>query len=134
VTRGLHHRRLPQTRRPLAVALVVVGLAAGALAGCKSKTPPADSGPGSTAAAAAAAAGGAATTVPVDTTLFEAPFYTVVAGDTIGKIATKLGVPVQKLIDANGIAKPDKIQVGQKLRVPFGAASGAAAAPTTTTG
>ena len=137
VTRGLTHRRRPATRRPfaaaLAVAAVATGSLAGALAGCTSKSPPADPGPGTTTAAAAVA-GAAATTVPVDTTLFEAPFYTVVSGDTIGKIASKLGVPVQKLIDANGIAKPDKIQVGQKLRVPSGAVAATTGNTSTTTG
>jgi LysM repeat protein len=100
-----------------------------ALIGCKGKTTPTDSStaPSDPAASADPAAPAAA---GVGTTLFEVPFYTVVAGDTIGKIATKLGVPVQRLIDANGIAKPDKIVVGQKLRVPVG---GAAAEVTTTT-
>jgi putative chitinase len=132
VHRGLPRRRPRVGQRRIAAAtLIAVALGVGTLAGCKSKTPPVDSGPATTAAVAAAVVGD--TTVPVATTLFEAPFYTVVAGDTIGKIANKLGVPAQKLIDANGISRPDKIQVGQKLRVPVGA-TGAAGATTTTAG
>ena len=75
----------------------------------------------------------------------EVPFYTVVQGDTIGKIATKLGVTAQLIVDANGLANANKISIGQKLRIPAGgrAADGsivggapavaAAAAVTTTT-
>jgi putative chitinase len=61
------------------------------------------------------------------TTTAAAQTYTVVAGDSIGKIATKLGVSAQSIIDANGLTDPNKIQVGQKLRIPAGGAS-----PTTT--
>jgi LysM repeat protein len=121
-------RRIVGGRRSVVVAALLAALV---VAGCKDKAPPAGTDP-NTATTVAGAISGAdpgATVAAVGTTLFEAPTYTVVAGDTIGKIATKLGVPVQTLIDANGIAKPDKIQVGQKLRVP----SGAAAAATTTT-
>ena len=50
----------------------------------------------------------------------DVPFYTVVQGDTIGRIATKMGVDAQAVIDANGLTNPDKIRVGQKLRVPAG--------------
>jgi LysM repeat protein len=67
------------------------------------------------------------TTVPLDATTTDAPkppadvpYYTVVQGDTVGRIATKLGVDAQTVIDANGIANPNKISIGQKLRVPAG--------------
>jgi len=66
--------------------------------------------------------------------------YTVVAGDSIGKIASKLGVSAQSIIDANGLTDPNKIQVGQKLRIPAGGGSptttvtGGTAGATTTSG
>ena len=48
-------------------------------------------------------------------------FYTVVAGDSLSKIATKYpGVTWQKIFEANRdqIKNPDLIQPGQKLRIP----------------
>ena len=44
--------------------------------------------------------------------------YTVKAGDTLSKIAAKYGTTYQKLASYNGIANPDKISVGQKIRIP----------------
>lgn len=44
--------------------------------------------------------------------------YTVKAGDTLSKIATKYGTTYQKLASYNGIANPNKINVGQKIRIP----------------
>jgi LysM repeat protein len=77
----------------------------------------------------------ATTTVPMPT---EVPYYTVVQGDTVGKIAVKLGVDAQAVIDANGIANANRIQIGQQLRIPAGGkrADGTIvgiAPPTTTT-
>ena len=46
--------------------------------------------------------------------------YTVVSGDTIARIAQKTGARVQDIINANRIADPTKIQVGQVLFVPGG--------------
>ena len=48
-------------------------------------------------------------------------FYTVVAGDSLSKIATKYpGVTWQKIFEANRdqIKNPDLIHPGQKLRIP----------------
>jgi nucleoid-associated protein YgaU len=48
-------------------------------------------------------------------------FYTVEAGDSLSKIATKYkGVTWQKIFDANRdqIKNPDLIHPGQKLRIP----------------
>ena len=48
-------------------------------------------------------------------------FYTVVAGDSLSKIATKYpGMTWQKIFEANGdqIKNPDLIHPGQKLRIP----------------
>ena len=44
--------------------------------------------------------------------------YTVRAGDTLSKIAAKYGTTYQKLASYNGIANPNKINVGQKIRIP----------------
>jgi murein DD-endopeptidase MepM/ murein hydrolase activator NlpD len=44
--------------------------------------------------------------------------YTVVAGDTLGKIAYNYGITLDALIAANGITDPDLLSVGQKLTIP----------------
>lgn len=44
--------------------------------------------------------------------------YTVQKGDTLSKIAAKYGTTYQKLASYNGIANPNKISVGQKIRIP----------------
>lgn len=43
---------------------------------------------------------------------------TVKSGDTLGKIAARLGVTLKALADANGIPDVNKIRVGQVLTVP----------------
>lgn len=53
--------------------------------------------------------------------------YTVVAGDTLSGIAARYGTTYQYLAQINGIADPNKINVGQVLKVPGG---GSAPAPT----
>ncbi len=45
-------------------------------------------------------------------------YYTVVEGDSLSLIAKKLKVKRKDLIAANNITNPNKIRVGQKLRVP----------------
>ena len=54
--------------------------------------------------------------------------YTVVAGDTLGEIATRHGVTLEALIAANGILDPNLLEVGQVLTIPGaqGDSSGAA--------
>lgn len=47
----------------------------------------------------------------------EAQYYTVKSGDTLSGIAAKYGATYQKLAQMNGIADPNRIYVGQKLRV-----------------
>ena len=39
-------------------------------------------------------------------------------GDTLSKIAAKYGTTYQKLASYNGIADPNKISVGQKIKIP----------------
>lgn len=44
--------------------------------------------------------------------------YTVVRGDTLSGIAAKYGTTYQKLAQYNGIANPNIISVGQKIKIP----------------
>lgn len=44
-------------------------------------------------------------------------YYTVKKGDTLSAIAKKYGTTYQKLAKLNGIANPNKIYAGQKIRV-----------------
>lgn len=43
--------------------------------------------------------------------------YTVRTGDTLSGIAAKYGTTYQKIAQMNGIANPNKIYAGQKLRI-----------------
>ncbi|HET8926634.1 MAG TPA: LysM peptidoglycan-binding domain-containing protein [Microbacterium sp.] len=56
--------------------------------------------------------------------------HTVRKGDTVWAIASKAGVSVQAVLDANGLSRSSIIYPGQKLRIP-GTAAPAAAAPAT---
>lgn len=56
--------------------------------------------------------------VPSGSTSSAEQVYTVKAGDTLSKIAAKYGTTYQKLASYNGIANPNKINVGQKIRIP----------------
>mgnify|MGYP003521691961 CR=1 FL=1 len=44
--------------------------------------------------------------------------YTVKAGDTLYAIALRYGVTITQLVNANGIANPNLIRVGQVLIIP----------------
>lgn len=44
--------------------------------------------------------------------------YTVVKGDTLGKIAKRFGVTVAALVEANSIKDPNLIRIGQVLVIP----------------
>lgn len=46
------------------------------------------------------------------------PLYTVRAGDTLGIIAANTGTTIAALVSANCLSNPDRIEVGQVLRVP----------------
>ena len=47
----------------------------------------------------------------------KAVYYTVRSGDTLSGIASKYGTTYQKLAQMNGIANPNKIYAGQRIRV-----------------
>lgn len=47
----------------------------------------------------------------------KAVYYTVKRGDTLSGIASKYGTTYQHLAQINGIANPNKIHVGQRIRV-----------------
>ena len=49
--------------------------------------------------------------------------YTVKRGDTLTAIAEKYGVTVQAIVALNGIANPDVIKAGQKIKIPAKAKS-----------
>lgn len=55
---------------------------------------------------------------PQDSELQNDPYYVVVAGDTLSKIAERFGTTYQELARLNGIANPNLIYVGQKLMLP----------------
>ncbi len=48
----------------------------------------------------------------------DAATYTVVSGDTMARIAARLGVSLRSLIAENEIADPTRIEVGQVLQIP----------------
>jgi LysM repeat protein len=49
--------------------------------------------------------------------------YVVKKGDTLGKIADKHGVSTRSLIQENGLENPDRIEIGQKISIPYGSPS-----------
>jgi LysM repeat protein len=48
----------------------------------------------------------------------DATMYTIVAGDTFGRIATKIGVSVQAILDANPDVDPRRLSIGQAINIP----------------
>lgn len=50
--------------------------------------------------------------------------HTVVAGETLAKIAGAYGTSISALISANNITNPNLIRVGQKLNIPSGGSGG----------
>ncbi len=59
--------------------------------------------------------------------------YTVRSGDTLFRIATRFGVTVRQIAEANGITNPALIVTGQQLRIPGVAAATATPVPPTAT-
>jgi LysM repeat protein len=68
-----------------------------------------------------------ASAIPTDTpTVPPSPTpatYTVQPGDTLLDIATRLGIDMQALMEANGLTNPDTLSTGQVLIVPIGEAA-----------
>lgn len=60
--------------------------------------------------------------------------YVVQAGDTLSGIAKALGVSLKTLLEANELADPNRLTVGQKLVVPAGAQAPRAASGPASTG
>jgi LysM repeat protein len=61
------------------------------------------------------------TTTTTSTTIStETQYYVVQSGDFLSIIAEQFGVPMQAIMDANGITDPNAIQAGETLRIPAG--------------
>ena len=84
-----------------------------------------------TMASAASASPGAIDTATAISALASPPVstYAVVAGDTLGTIATRFGTSVESLVSINHIADRDLIFVGQRLTVPAARPPAPAAPP-----
>lgn len=42
-------------------------------------------------------------------------WYTVEPGDSVSAISTRYGVPVEDIVELNGLAQPDRLEAGQEL-------------------
>ncbi|GAA1869047.1 transglycosylase family protein [Pseudonocardia ailaonensis] len=72
--------------------------------------------PGGAVAPAPVVRASAPAPAPAPAPAVAGPSYTVVAGDTLSKIAQRLGTSWQQLAQINGLANPNLINVGQVLR------------------
>ncbi len=63
----------------------------------------------------------------------ETVIHTVKRGETLSEIAKAYGVPMQAIVEANGLENPNKIVTGQELIIPASGESQPPAAPTATT-
>jgi len=61
---------------------------------------------------------GAGPTVTTGAESYPGDVYIVAQGDTLGGIAQTLGVPLSALKELNGITDPNRIYVGQRLKIP----------------
>ncbi len=85
-------------------------------------------------AAATTPAGVATTPTPAPTPTTTTPeTYTVVAGDTLWDIADRFGTTIAAIVELNGLADADAIEVGQVLKLPGPAGTTPPAGATTTT-
>ena len=60
----------------------------------------------------------AAPTQPIVPPPGSGELYTVQPGDTLFSIATRFGTTIQAIVEANNLANPDALQVGQQLIIP----------------
>lgn len=74
-------------------------------------------------------ASSAAPAAPAPAAAPAAGSYTVVSGDTVGRIAARLGTSVPAIVAANGLDSRALIRIGQTLTIPGGSAPAAAPAP-----
>jgi len=89
--------------------------------------PSASSSGSDSASTSGADAGSTGTKAPTTTS------YTIVAGDTLSAIAARHGTTVEALVQENGISNPNRISVGQVLKIPSGAATTSTTDTTTDT-
>jgi LysM repeat protein len=92
-------------------------------------TLPEKSTPAITPSAASVPVRGGTSTAPV--AAGDAGTYTVQSGDSLEKIAGKLGVKTADLMKLNNISDPRKLQANQKLKIPAGAKATAVPTPST---
>ena len=102
--------------------LFVLGFAAcggGGGGGSETETPGASTQATASNTATQDVAGAKTTTAATTPTVATQPdSYTVVAGDTLGEIATRLNTTVEALVTENGLADANQIYVGQVLKIP----------------
>ena len=61
------------------------------------------------------------TTTTTSTTIStERKFYEIKSGETLSVIAESFDVPVQAIVELNGLADPNDIQAGQTIEIPTG--------------
>jgi murein DD-endopeptidase MepM/ murein hydrolase activator NlpD len=81
---------------------------------------------------AAGSRGAAAMTPTPRPTVASDATYLVQAGDTLERIARRLGVPAEALLNANLLDNPRRLRVGQRLKLPHAPAATPAATPVAT--
>ncbi|MBF8290786.1 MAG: putative lysin domain protein [Chloroflexi bacterium] len=113
----------------LSLPPILLGLAAVAIAAVALFFLPALLGVGNAPEASSAAtaspspSGIASTATPFEPTQVPGPtpqIYLVQSGDTMSRIASKFGIPLQVLIDANAVTipNPDVLDIGQEVIIP----------------
>lgn len=58
------------------------------------------------------------TSASSDAATVAASTYSIQSGDNFAKIASKKGISLQALLDANSSVDPRRLQIGQKIRIP----------------
>jgi len=110
--------RIGRRPRYLATLLVTGSVALTACGGGDGEPPFVTATPAITATVAATETVAGATSVAPATTTPAQTTYTVVAGDTLNAIAAQFGTTVEAIVEANDLADPDVIDIGQVLVIP----------------